>query len=60
MKQSASLTLGILKPLYPRANLDAAGEVFVTTIIEDEANKLMEDYVVMASQIVEMLPINRS
>jgi hypothetical protein len=26
MKQSESLTLGILRSLYPRADLDAAGE----------------------------------
>jgi hypothetical protein len=60
MKQSASLTLGILKSLYPRANLDAAGEGFVATYTEDEANKLVDDSAVTASQIMEMLPINMS
>jgi hypothetical protein len=60
MTQLASLTLGILKLLYPRANLDVAGEGFASTYNEDEANKLMEDSAVTASQIVEMLPVNMS
>jgi hypothetical protein len=60
MNQSASLTLGILKSLYPRANLDMVGDGFVTTCTEDEANKLVEDSTVMTSQIVEMLPVNMS
>jgi hypothetical protein len=60
MKQSASLTLGILKSLYPRANYDVVGEGFIATCTKDEENKLMEDSVVTASQIVEMLPINMS
>jgi hypothetical protein len=60
MNQSASLTLGILKSLYPRANLDMVGDGFVTTCTEDEANKLVEDSTVTASQIVEMLPVNMS
>jgi hypothetical protein len=33
MRQSMSLTLGILKSLYPRADLDAAGEGFVATTL---------------------------
>jgi hypothetical protein len=60
MTQLASLTLGILKLLYPRDNLDVAGEGFASTYNEDEANKLMEDSAVTASQIVAMLPVNMS
>jgi hypothetical protein len=44
MKQSVSLTLMILKSLYPRANLDASGEGFVATCNDDETLKLVEDY----------------
>jgi hypothetical protein len=47
MRQSASLTLGILKSLYPRADLDMAGEEFVVTCSDEEALMLVEDYGVM-------------
>jgi hypothetical protein len=43
MKQSVGLTLGILNSLYPRADLDAAGEGFATTCIDKDALKLVED-----------------
>jgi hypothetical protein len=48
MSQSVSLTLGILKSLYPRADLDATGEGFAMTCSNEEAVKLVEDYAVMA------------
>jgi hypothetical protein len=57
---ASSLTLGILKSLYPRANLDAVGEGFATTCFMDEANKLVEDFAVKASWLVEMIPIDMS
>jgi hypothetical protein len=60
MKQLASLTLSILKSLYPRGNLDVVGEGFMTTCTEDEANKFVEDSAMMMNQIIEMLPINMS
>jgi hypothetical protein len=54
MRQLTSLTLGILKSLYPRANLDTTGEGFTMTFIE-EVSKLIEDSAVIASQVMEML-----
>jgi hypothetical protein len=48
MRQLASLTLVILKSLYPRADLDVAGEGFVLTCSDEEALKLIEDSAVMA------------
>jgi hypothetical protein len=54
MRQSASLTLRILKSLYPWADLDAVGEGFVVTYSDEEALKLMEDSTIMAGQIVDM------
>jgi hypothetical protein len=60
MRQSASLTLGILKSLYPRANLDAVGGGFAATCRDEEALKLVEDSIVMAGQIVDMIGINMS
>jgi hypothetical protein len=48
MRQSVSLTLGILKSLYPRADLDAMGEGFAMTCSNEEVVKLVEDYAVMA------------
>jgi hypothetical protein len=41
MKPSVSLTLGILKSLYSRADLDTTGGSFVVTCIDEEALKLM-------------------
>jgi hypothetical protein len=43
MKQAVSLTLGILKSLYPQADLDAVGEGFAATCTGEEALKLVED-----------------
>jgi hypothetical protein len=60
MRQSVSLTLQILNSIYPRANLDEAGEGFAATCTEDEANKLVEDSAMTVRQIVEMLPVNMS
>jgi hypothetical protein len=60
MKQSVSLTLGILKSLYPWADLDATGEGFVATCSDEEALKLIEDSVVMAGHIVDMPPVDMS
>jgi hypothetical protein len=55
MKQSASLTLRILKSLYPRADLDTAGEGFAATCNDEEALKLIEDIAVMVGHIINML-----
>jgi hypothetical protein len=60
MRQSASLTLGILKSLYPRANLDMAGEGFAMTCSNEEALKLVEDSAVMAGLVVDMLGMDMS
>jgi hypothetical protein len=60
MQQSASLTIGILKSLYPRADLDIAGEGFTVTCSYEEALKLVEDSAVTARQIVDMLGIDIS
>jgi hypothetical protein len=60
MRKVATLTLEIMKSLYPRANMDVANEGFTTTCTKDEANKLVEDSVVTADQIVEELPVDMS
>jgi hypothetical protein len=60
MKQSMSLTLRILKSLYPRVDLDAAGEGFAATSSDDEALKLVEDSTVMEEHIVDMLLVDMS
>jgi hypothetical protein len=60
MKQSVSLTLGILMSLYPRADLDTVSEGFVPTYSDEEAMKLVEDSAVMAGHIIDMLPIDMS
>jgi hypothetical protein len=60
MRQSASLTLGILKSLYPRADLGAAGEGFMVTCSNEDARKLVEDSTIAARQIVDMLGVDMS
>jgi hypothetical protein len=60
MKKAVSLYLGILKSLYPWANLDATREGFATTYTKDEPNKLVEDSATTTSQIMEMLPVDMS
>jgi hypothetical protein len=60
MRKASILTILILKSLCPQANFDAVSEGFVLTCTEDEAIKLVEDSAVMASQIVEMLPVDMS
>jgi hypothetical protein len=60
MKQVASLTLRILKSLYPRADLDAAGDGFMMTCTGEEALKLVEDSALTADRIVDMVPIDMS
>jgi hypothetical protein len=60
MQQLTSLTLGILKSLYPQADLDVVGEGFVVTCTDDEALKLVEDSTVIAGQVVDMLGVDMS
>jgi hypothetical protein len=60
MRKSASLTLRILKSLYPRADFDVAGVGFTVTCSYLEAIKLVEDSAVMAGQVVDMLGVDMS
>jgi hypothetical protein len=60
MRQSVSLTLGILRSLYPQANLDTMGEGFAVTCSDEEALKLVEDFAVMVGQVVGMLGVDMS
>jgi hypothetical protein len=60
MRQSSSLTLGILRSLYPWVDLDAAGEDFVASCSDEEALKLVEDTAKAAGQVVDMLGVDMS
>jgi hypothetical protein len=60
MRQSVSLTLGILKFLYHRADLDVVGEGFAATCCDEEALKLVEDFAKTAGQVVDMLGVDMS
>jgi hypothetical protein len=53
MRKASRLTLRILKSLYPRADLGAAGEGFAATCFNDEANKLVEDSTMMVTRVIE-------
>jgi hypothetical protein len=55
-----SLTLGILKSLYPRANLDAAGDQFAVTCSDEEDLKLVEGSAKAAGHVVDMLEVDMS
>jgi hypothetical protein len=46
--------------LYPRADLDTAGEGFIATCSNEEALKLVEDSVVTEERIVDMLGVDMS
>jgi hypothetical protein len=58
MKQAVSLTLGILKSLYPRVDLDIAGDGFAATYSDEEGLKLVEDSTLTVDRIVEMVPVH--
>jgi hypothetical protein len=60
MKQAVNLTLGILKSLYPRADLDTAGEDFAVTCTDEEALKLVEDSAMMDDRILDMVLVDMS
>jgi hypothetical protein len=55
MQKASSLTLGILKSLYPKADLGVAGEGFAATCTEEGATTLIKSFLEMATQIVEMV-----
>jgi hypothetical protein len=40
--------------LYPRADLNMAGEGFTATCSDDEALKLIKDFAVIAERIIDM------
>jgi hypothetical protein len=60
LRKAVSLTLRILKSLYPQVDLDVAGEGFAMTYTEDEANQLIEHSTVTTSRVIEMLPVDIS
>jgi hypothetical protein len=60
MKHATSLTLGILKSLYPRADLDAAADGFAVTCTGEEGLKLVEDSALKANRIVDIVLIDMS
>jgi hypothetical protein len=60
MRQLASLTLRILKSLYPRDDLDAASEGFTVTCSDEEALKLVKDSAMIVGHIIDMLGVDMS
>ena len=57
MLRASSLTLGMLKSLYPRAKLDVAGEGFAKDCEPAQASQLVKDSVAAATEIIEMIKI---
>jgi hypothetical protein len=60
MRKASSVTLGILKSLYPRADLDSTGEGFTTTCTKEEVEKLVEDFVEIVTRVIEMILVDTS
>jgi hypothetical protein len=60
MRKASSLTLGILKSLYPKADLDATDEGFTATSSEGEATNLVQSFIETATRVTEMIPIDMS
>jgi hypothetical protein len=60
MEQSVSLNLGILKSLYPRADLDTASEGFAATCSDEEALKLIDDSAMTVGHIEDILGVDMS
>jgi hypothetical protein len=60
MKNAWSLTVGILKSLYLKANLDEVGEGFVATCSEEEAVDLVQSFIETMTQVIEMILIDMS
>jgi hypothetical protein len=58
MRQAVSLTLKILKFLYPRANLDVVSEGFAATCNDVDALKLMDDSAMTIDHILDMVPVD--
>jgi hypothetical protein len=57
MLRASSLTLGVLKSLYPRANFDIAGEGFAKDCEPARAAQLVKDSVAAATEIIEMIKL---
>jgi hypothetical protein len=55
MQKASSLTLGIVKSLYPKPDLGVAGEGFAATCTEEQATTLLKSFLEMATRIVEMV-----
>jgi hypothetical protein len=59
MRNASSMTFGILKYLYPKADLGATSEGFAQTCTEEAANELVRSFLEMVTQIIEMSPLNQ-
>jgi hypothetical protein len=55
MQKASSLPLGMLKSLYPKADLGVAGERFAATCTDEEATALVKTFLETVTQIVEMI-----
>jgi hypothetical protein len=60
MRQSVNLTLGILKSLYPQADLHTMGEGFTVACSDEVALKVVEDSAVTVGHVVDMLGVDMS
>jgi hypothetical protein len=58
MLRASSLTLRILKSLYPKVDLGVVGEAFATNCTKEEANELVRSFFETVTCIIEMIPLN--
>jgi hypothetical protein len=60
MRKASRLILWILRSLYPRAELDTAGEGFAASCTEEEVSDLGQSFVETMTQVIEMIPVEMS
>jgi hypothetical protein len=52
MRKASSLTLRILKYLYPELDLDVTGKGFAATCTEEEAGELVQTFIEIVTQVI--------
>ena len=56
-ERSSQVTMGILKSLYPRANIDAAGDGWAQDVTQDQAGALADSSQSAAERVTRMLDL---
>jgi hypothetical protein len=60
MRKASSLTIRILKSLYPMLDLGTVDMGFTATCTKDEVTNLVQGFLETVTEIIEIIPINMS